>query len=405
MIPVAEARRRILAALAPLAAETAPLAAACGRVLAAPVRARAGQPPADVSAMDGYAVRADDAAGAPVELRVVAEVPAGRPHDGAIGPGEAARIFTGAPLPEGADAVVAQEDAEDAGGGRVRVGAPAPRGRHVRAAGIDFRAGDLLLPEGRTLTARDIGLAAAADHPWLPVRRRPRVALLATGDEIVLPGEPRAPGQIVSSNAFALAAAVRASGGEATDLGPVPDDAARLRGALDAAAGFDLLVTTGGVSVGAYDLVGRALEERGLELSFWKIAMRPGKPLLFGRLPGGPPVLGLPGNPVSAVVCALVFLRPALRAMLGLPPDDGREPAVLGRALPANGEREDHLRAGLAPGADGVPVATPFELQDSSVVSLLAASDCLVVRPPGAPAAAAGEPVRILRFPAGPGGI
>lgn len=405
MIPVAEARRRILEGLVPVAPESVPLLEACGRVLAVPVHARTRQPPADVSAMDGYAVRAEDVAKAPVELRVVAEVPAGRPHDGTIGPGEAARIFTGAPLPEGTDAIVIQEDTEDLGEGRVRFLSASPRGRHVRAAGIDFDAGDLLVPAGRTLTARDVGLAAAADHPWLPVRRRPRVALLATGDEIVQPGEPRGPGQIVSSNAFALAAAVRASGGEATDLGPVPDVPGRIREALDGVAGFDLLVTTGGVSIGTYDLVGSVLEERGLELSFWKVAMRPGKPLLFGRLPGGPPVLGFPGNPVSAVVCALVFLRPALRAMLGLSPEEGPEPARLGRDLPANDRREDYLRADLAPGEDGLPVATPFELQDSSVVSLLAAAECLVVRPPEAPAAKAGEPVQILRFPGGPAGF
>ena len=405
MIPVADARRQILDAVPRVATERVALSAALGRVLATDITARTDQPPAAVSAMDGYAVRAADVAAPPCDLAVVGEAPAGRPFDGAAGPGEAVRIFTGAPLPAGTDSIVIQENAEPRDGGRVRVLAGAPAGKHVRGRGIDFRTGDALVAAGRLLTARDIGLSAAADWPWLSVRRRPRVALLATGDEIVLPGEARRAGQIVSSNAFALEAMIRAAGGDAVDLSLVPDDRAALRAAVDGARAFDLLVTTGGVSVGAYDLVGQALQEAGLTRHFWKIAMRPGKPLLFGTLPGGPPVLGFPGNPVSTFVCAVVFLLPALRAMQGLDPGPASVQAVLGRDLPANDVREDYLRATAGRDPAGVMTVHPFELQDSSVLSLLARADCLVVRPPHAPAAPAGSPVAALPFPAAAGGL
>ncbi len=405
MIPVDEARQRICESIRPLATETIPLNIAMGRVLARTVKARVSQPPAAVSAMDGYAVRAADATTAPTDLEVVAEVPAGRPHDGNIASGQAARIFTGALLPNGTDSIVIQENTKNVGKGKVRILETASPGKHVRAAGIDFREGDELIETGKVLSARDVGLAAAGDNPWLVVRRRPRVALLATGDEIVLPGEPRTSGQIVSSNTFSLSAIVSACGGEASDLGPIPDDPGALNDALEAASLFDLLVTTGGVSVGDHDLVGPALKERGLDLSFWKIAMRPGKPLLFGKLPGGPAVLGIPGNPVSAVVCSMVFLRPALRSMLGLPDDDDSETAVLGRDLPANDRREDYLRATLSRDQADPPVVTPFDLQDSSMMSLLASADCLAVRPMNAPAASAGDEIKIFRFPFCPGGF
>ncbi len=397
MIPIEEARSRILQALSPTAAETVALAAAGGRVLARPVRARLTQPSADVSAMDGYAVRAADAAAAGAVLRVVGSAPAGHPFAGAVGAGQAVRIFTGAPVPEGADSVLLQEDAE-AEGDRVRVGEAVRAGRWIRRRGLDFEEGESLLPAGRRLTARDVGLAAAANHPWIVVHRRPRVGILATGDEIALPGEPLPPGGIVSSNAHALAALVRANGGEPQVLPIAPDDEAAIAEAAAAARSCDLLVTTGGASVGEHDLVQSALGPEGFALDFWRIAMRPGKPLIWGRL-GQTPLLGLPGNPVSALVCGVVFLLPALDRLSGSP--EGAAPrtlrARLGAALPENDRRFDFLRARLEPAEGGVePVALPFPVQDSSMLKTLARADALVLRPPHAPAAAAGDVVEAI---------
>jgi molybdopterin molybdotransferase len=396
MIPVEEARSRILGALAPTAAETVPLAGAGGRVLARPVHARLTQPPADVSAMDGYAVRAADAAAAGAVLRVVGSAPAGHPFTGTVGPGEAVRIFTGAILPEGADAILLQEDAE-AAEGRVRIGEAVRAGRWIRRRGLDFETGESLLPAGKRLTARDVGLAAAANHPWLSVYRRPRIGILATGDEIALPGEPVPPGGIVSSNAHALAALVRANGGEPLVLPIAPDDEAAIAEAAMAARGCDLLVTTGGASVGEHDLVQSALGPEGFALDFWRIAMRPGKPLIWGRL-GHTPLLGLPGNPVSALVCGVVFLLPALLRLSGLPAEaaPATARARLGAALPENDRRFDFLRARLETSPEGETVALPFPVQDSSMLKTLARADALVLRPPHAPPAAAGEMVEII---------
>jgi molybdopterin molybdotransferase len=395
MIQVEEARGRILQALAPTAAETVPLAASGGRVLARPVHARLTQPPADVSAMDGYAVRAADAAAGAV-LRVVGSAPAGHPFAGAVGTGEAVRIFTGAVLPAGADAILLQEDAE-AAEGRVRVGEAVRPDRWIRRRGLDFEAGELLLPAGRRLTARDVGLAAAANHPWLAVHGRPRIGILATGDEIALPGEPVPPGGIVSSNAHALAALVRANGGEPTVLPIAPDDEAAIAEAATAARTCDLLVTTGGASVGEHDLVQSALGPEGFALDFWRIAMRPGKPLIWGRL-GQTPMLGLPGNPVSALVCGVVFLLPALNRLSGLP--ETAEPrtvrARLGTDLPENDRRFDFLRARVETTAEGDLVALPFPVQDSSMLKTLARADALVLRAPHAPPAAIGEAVDVI---------
>ncbi len=397
MIPVEEARSRILQALSPTAAETVALAAAGGRVLARPVLARLTQPPADVSAMDGYAVRAADAVKGAV-LRVTGSAPAGHPFAGAVGPGEAVRIFTGAVLPAGADAILLQEDAE-AAEGRVRVGETVrPGSRWIRRRGLDFEEGESVLPAGRRLTARDIGLAAAANHPWLSVHRRPRIGILATGDEIALPGEPVPPGGIVSSNAHALAALVRANGGEPLVLPIAPDDEAAIAEAATAARGCDLLVTTGGASVGEHDLVQSALGPEGFALDFWRIAMRPGKPLIWGRL-GQTPLLGLPGNPVSALVCGVVFLLPALDRLSGSPapaaPRTAR--ARLGAALPENDKRFYFLRAWFeASGGGGEPVVLPFPVQDSSMLKTLARADALVLRPPHAPAAAEGDVVETI---------
>jgi len=391
MISVSEAQQRILAAFEPLAAEVVPVSEGLGRVLAEDLAARVTQPPADVSAMDGYAVRGADVAEAGAELTVVGEIAAGSRLEKPLGPGEAARIFTGAPLPPGADTIVIQENvtAED---GRIRTTEPTAKGRFVREAGLDFKAGDIGLTAGMRLGPRDLGFAAAMDRPWLSLHRRPRVAILATGDEIAMPGEPRGPSHIVSSNAIALSGVVEAEGGLAVNLGIAPDRAEALQIMARGAQGCDLLITTGGASVGKHDLVRSALGETGLDLDFWKIAMRPGKPLLFGRL-GDTPLLGLPGNPVSSLVCALIFLRPILRRLQGLepilPPLKGRLAVDLG----ANDEREDYLRSLVERDASGAVLLKPFSKQDSSMLATLARAGALSIRPPHAPPAKAGDPI------------
>ena len=396
MISVAEARSRILAPLRATPAETVALAEGWGRVLARPVLARLTQPPADVSAMDGYAVRAADA-GLGARLRVIGAAPAGHPFDGELGPREAVRLFTGSLVPAGADAILLQEDAVRSGE-TVEVGEACAVGRHIRRAGQDFSHGDVLLQAGRRLGARDIGLAAAANHPWLTVHRRPVIAILATGDEIAMPGEPIGPGGIVSSNSHAIAALVRAGGGVPVILPVAPDDSAAIGAAVDSLGGADMLVTTGGASVGEHDLVQSALAERGFELDFWKIAMRPGKPLIAGRV-ANTPVLGLPGNPVSALICAALFLLPSLDVLGGLPAGAPRtERAVLGHALVENDSRADHLRATLAIAPGGLLVATPFPRQDSGMLSLLARADALILRAPHAAALPVGVEVEVIRL-------
>ncbi|AWK85820.1 gephyrin-like molybdotransferase Glp [Azospirillum thermophilum] len=405
MIPVAEARARILATFGPLPAETVALPDALGRVLAEPVVARLTQPPFDAAAMDGWAVRADDIAraqpGSPVALRRIGESAAGHAFAGTVGPGEAVRIFTGAPVPAGADAVVMQEDCE-ADDGHVRVGRAVAAGRFIRSAGFDFTARQELIPRGRRLTARDVALAAGANIPWLSVHRRPRVAVLATGDEIALPGEPLGPSQIVSTNALGLCALAVAEGAIALNLGIARDTAESLAALAAGAAGCDLLVTTGGAAAGDYDLVRDVLADKGVTLAVQSTAMRPGKALMFGRA-NGVPLLGLPGNPVSSGVTGLIFLRPILRVLQGLPPDEpgGPHHARLGAPLRANDRREDYLRATLSRTADGELVATPFPRQDSAITSLYARADCLVVRPPHAPPAEAGERVTIIPLSGG----
>jgi molybdopterin molybdotransferase len=400
MLSVAEARARIVAAFRPLGSEQVGLTSALGRVLAEDVAARVTQPPADVSAMDGYAVRAADVATAPARLRVVGQAPAGGSYDGTVGAGEAVRIFTGGPLPAGTDTIVIQEDTA-AEGEHVVVREGAARGTYVRPAGLDFKAGDVLLRKGRLLTSRDIGIAAAMNVPWLSVTRRPRIAVLATGDEVVMPGDAIGRHQIVSSNGLSLAAFVTACGGDPIHLGIAPDDRDALRRMAEAAIGADLLVTSGGASVGDHDLVQAVLGEAGMTVDFWKIAMRPGKPLMFGRI-GATPVLGVPGNPVSTLVCATIFLRPAIDVMLGRTAEaEPQATALLGRDLPVNDSREDYLRARLSYDAQGRRVATPFDRQDSSMLSLMASADCLVIRPPRAPAIAAGSTVDIVLLSGG----
>jgi molybdopterin molybdotransferase len=397
LLPVEEALARVLKDVAPLEVEAVGLADALGRVLALAPHARRSQPPISGSAMDGYAVRGADATAGAV-LRLIGESAAGHAFAGTLGPGEAVRIFTGAPLPDGADAVLIQENAE-AAGAEVRVVEATMPGRHLRGVGIDFREAEAPLQEGRVLSPRDLGLAASMGFADLHVRRRPRVAVLATGDELVPPGETPGPHQIIASSAVAIGALVRAAGGEPLGLGIVRDDPAALQDVLGGAfeAGADVLVTLGGASVGDYDLVQEALKAAGATLDFWQIAMRPGKPMMFGRRQGLR-ILGLPGNPVSTHVCALLFLCPLLRALLGRPDVENRiEDAVLGAPLGENDRRQDYLRARLV-AQDGGVAAVPFPSQDSSLSKPLALADCLVIRPPHAPPAAAGEPCRIIRL-------
>jgi len=397
-ISVADALRRVLAHAEPLSPENVPLDDANGRVLARDLTALRTQPPADVSAMDGYAVRTADVADAPVYLKVIGEVAAGRPFAAAVGPGETVRIFTGGVIPAGADTVVVQESANREAD-RVEVLKPATKGRHIRKEGLDFRRGESLFARGHRLTARDLALLAGMNHPLVTLHRRPKIALFATGDELVPPGTEPVPGQIVYSNGFALAALARQEGAVVTDLGLVGDTMeatiVAIRRARDIPA--DILVTTGGASVGDYDFVHKAFAAEGMDLSFWKVAMRPGRPLMHGRL-GDMHILGLPGNPVSSYVCALLFLIPLIRRMSGradltIPV----ESAVLGCDLPANDEREDYLRASLRHGATG-EVATPFPTQDSSMMVPLARADCVIIREPYAPPASAGSRCAIVKF-------
>jgi len=396
LMPVEDARARILAKVKPLGPEVVALDAALGRVLARPVKAISHQPPFDCSAMDGYAVIAADVARTPATLKLIGTSAAGHGFSGRVRPGETVRIFTGAPMPKGADAVVIQENVE-AAGNRIAVQQGVKPAQNVRFAGLDFRKGELLLSKGIKLGARDIGLAAAANAPELTVHRRPRVAILATGDELVLPGvKPRAD-QIVSSNSNALAAMAALLGAEVVNLGIVRDTLKATERAIAKAAGADVLVTTGGASVGDHDYVQEALKNSGVKIDFWKIAMRPGKPFMYGRR-RGQHVLGLPGNPVSALVCARLFLKPLLDALNGLTPSDDLEEASLGAPMKENDTRQDYVRATLSIADDGTRVATPFSKQDSAMQRTFREAAALIVRPPHAPAASEGDVVKILRL-------
>ena len=402
LLSVADALARVLKDAKPLPAENAALVDAHGRVLASDVAALRTQPPEDLSAMDGYAVRAASVARLPATLKVIGEVAAGHPFGGTVHDGEAARIFTGGVVPPGADTIVIQENTSRAGDTVTVTAGAAPVGKHIRRAGLDFREGAVLLQKGRRLNDRDLMLAAAMNHPAVPVHRTPKVAVLGTGDELQPAGAVLQPGQVVYSNGFALGAMARQEGAEAIDLGIAPDRvdpiAAAVRRARD--MGADILVTAGGASVGDHDLVQESLAKEGLTLSFWKVALRPGRPVMHGRL-GGLHVLGVPGNPVSSYVCALLFLVPLIRRLAGRTDlSAASDQAVLGSDLPANDERMDFLRATLSPGPDGLPVATPLPLQDSSMMAALAKADCLLIRAAHAPAMPAGNrcPIVKLRF-------
>src|SRR5438128_2570307 len=399
-MPVSAALAAVLAGAEPLPEEMISLDEAHHRVLARDLAARRTQPPQAMSAMDGYAVRAVDAATIDSELTVIGEVAAGRPFAGTLGAGDALRIFTGGVVPGGADAVVIQEDTV-ADGKRITIKEAAIAGRHIRPAGVDFREGDVLLRKGSRLTERDLALAAGMNHPHLAVFRRPKVAILATGDELVMPGATPGHGQIVYSNGYALHALARSEGAETIDLGIAADTleatTAGIRSARE--SGADILITTGGASVGDHDLVQQALRVEGIAMAFWKIAMRPGKPMMHGRL-GAMRVIGLPGNPVSSYVCGFLFLVPLIRALSGRASvHHVRETALLGRDLAANDHREDYLRARLEVREDGETIAVPVSQQDSSLLGNLAAARALLIRPPHAPAAAAGSPIAFLRLP------
>ena len=400
LMPVTAALSAVLAGAEPLPEEMVALDAAHHRVLAHDVAALRTQPPQAMSAMDGYAVRSADASSVAARLKVIGEVAAGRPFQKTVGKGEAVRIFTGGVVPEGADAIIIQEDTVVEGGG-ITITEAAIAGRHLRPAGVDFRKGDVLLTRGTHLTDRDLSLAAGMNYAELPVRRRPKVAILATGDELVMPGSNPGPGQIVYSNGYALRALARQEGAETIDLGIAADSVEAttlgIRRARD--SGADILITTGGASVGDHDLVKQSLEAEGVAMAFWRIAMRPGKPMMHGRL-GTLRVIGLPGNPVSAYVCGFLFLVPLIRALSGRTDiHHARETALLGRDVAGNDMREDYLRARLEVRKDGELVATPVDHQDSSLVANLAAARALVIRPPFAPAARAGSACDILRLP------
>ncbi|ESW88499.1 molybdenum cofactor biosynthesis protein MoaA [Mesorhizobium sp. LSJC269B00] len=396
LVPVAEALQRLLDGAVALPGESVALADAAGRVLAEPVVALRTQPPFNASAMDGYAARAQDVASAPARLSVIGMAPAGRGFNGTVGKAEAVRIFTGAPLPEGADTIVIQENVRDLGGSRIEVTEPTAKNRNIRRLGLDFAQGDVLLEKGRVLDPAALSLAASANHPRLNVVQRPLVAIIATGDELLPPGSEPGPDQIISSNAYGVAAVAQSVGARALDLGIAADRkeaiAALVKKAVDAKA--DVIVTLGGASVGDHDLVHDVLTGEGMNLDFWKLAMRPGKPLMFGRL-GDIRCIGLPGNPVASLVCSQLFLKPLLAQLGGRPHRQDIRQAQLGAAMPANDLRQDYVRAVVREEA-GALVATPFGIQDSSMLRMLADANGLIVREPFAPAAEAGAACSVL---------
>ncbi|MBX5081595.1 molybdopterin molybdotransferase MoeA [Rhizobium lentis] len=400
LLPVAEALDRLLSHAKPVAAsETLPLAEAEGRVLAADLTARLTQPPFNASAMDGYALRRDDAPEPGAELKVIGTSSAGRGFEGSVGKGEAVRIFTGAPVPLGADSVLLQEDAEKIDGG-IRTNFPVRQGQHIRPRGQDFAEGEVVLSAGTVLDFSRLTVAAGMNRPDVEVLRRPLIAILATGDELLPPGSTPGPSQIIASNTFGIAALARKAGADVIDLGIVPDDKTKITAAIDKArnAKVDVIVTLGGASVGDHDLVQATLVEAGMQLDFWRIAMRPGKPLMVGSF-GETHVLGLPGNPVSSLVCSLLFLEPLIRKLASLPPARREATAKAAVTLRANDHRQDYIRAKLLKSATGEWLVEPFDKQDSSMMKTFAHSDCLIIRPTHAPELPAGAtcPVMLLR--------
>jgi molybdopterin molybdotransferase len=396
LLPVEEALTRVLDGVEPTGSEASAIERAHGRVLAEPLRALLTQPPFPASAMDGYAVRAADIAALPAALAVIGTAAAGHPFAGRVGPGEAVRIFTGAPVPDGADAIVIQENAAR-DGTKVIVRDGTVLAEYLRPRGMDFRAGDALLAAGRRLGPAELALAAAMGHGTVAVRRRPRVAVLSTGDELVAPGTLPGPGQVVACNQLSVAALAQAAGAEVVQLGIARDTREDLAAHLAGAADADILVTIGGVSVGEHDLVGPVLKERGLALAFWKINLRPGKPLMYGRM-GAARVLGLPGNPAASLVGARLFLVPLIWRLLGRPAEQAVRPlpARAAVALEANGARQHYMSAVTRQTGGGLVEVEPLPGQHSSLIAPLAQADCLLIRPPHGSAVPAGGTVPIL---------
>ncbi|PZM10751.1 gephyrin-like molybdotransferase Glp [Rhizobium tubonense] len=400
LLPVSEARERLLAKASPVArTEVLPLDQSAGHVLAADLKARLTQPPFNASAMDGYALRHEDLAEIGSILAVIGTSAAGHAFNGVVGKGEAVRIFTGAPVPEGADSVLLQEDAERLEASKIRTTYSLRKGQHIRPRAQDFAEGDTVLAAGTVMDFARLTVAAAMNHPEVEVLCRPLVAILATGDELVQPGSTPGPAQIIASNTFGIAALARQAGAAVLDLGIIPDDRAALTSAIEnaRAAGADVIVTLGGASVGDHDIVQSTLVAAGMELDFWRIAMRPGKPLMVGSF-GKTQVLGLPGNPVSSLVCGLLFLEPLIRKLASLPLFIRESTALAGVKLAANDLRQDYIRAKLSKSSTGELLAVPFAKQDSSMMNIFAHSDCLIVRPPHAPELHVGAPCPVLLF-------
>ncbi len=398
LLPVPDAKSRLLSGAGPIEQmEAVPLAQASGRVLARDIRARLTQPPFHASAMDGYALAAADAPEIGSVLTVVGSAAAGHAFEGKLDRGQAVRIFTGAPVPAGADTILIQEDAEKLDGDRIRTTFEVTAGRHIRPSGQDFAEGETVLKAGTQLDFSYLTVAAAMNHPNLPVYRKPVVAILATGDELLPPGTEPGPAQIIASSTFGISALVRDNGADVVDLGIVRDDPEKIEAAVSMArlAGVDVLVTLGGASVGDHDLVQASLKSAGMTLDFWRIAMRPGKPLMVGSL-DGIHVLGLPGNPVASMVTGMLFLEPLLRRLAHLPDRTREIGAVTAQALKPNDQRQDYLRATLSRNAEGLLVAKAFDKQDSSMMKIFAHADGLIVRPPHAPELAVGAPCPIL---------
>jgi len=397
-LTVEEAAREILLALPVTATETVPLIQAVGRVAASDVRAKLNHPPAPVSAMDGYAMLSRDARELPVRIRKTGVSRAGVPFHGVLRPGTCVRIFTGGVIPEGADLIALQEDVTVLDDQMVEIRDVPKVSQYIRQAGLDVKAEQVCLRAGQRISARDVGVLAVAGHSTVAIRRQPKIGILATGDELVAPGQTPGEGQIVNANSVALSAAVLSWGGAPVDLGIAPDRIQAIADIVDRLDGLDMLVTSGGVSVGDHDVVQKGLARRKFMPDFWRIAMRPGKPLMFGYI-DSLPVLGLPGNPVSALVCALLFLRPAVRRMQADPaPFPKFEQAVLRMPMARNDSREDYVRAEISVGTDGLLTAMPFPKQDSAMLMTLARATGLIRRPAFAPPIEMGKTVEVLRF-------
>ena len=394
LMPVDDAIARILSGVKTLPPETIALTDALGRCLSRTVLAKRDQPPFAASAMDGYAVRHEDVSQLPTSLQIIGESGAGHAFKGSVTPGTAVRILTGAPLPKGADTVVIQENTERQGTS-LKILHHTPKGKNIRRSGLDFAKGDTLVAAGTKLRPRDIGVLAAGNAAKISVYRQPHIVLFTTGDELVLPGQRPRPDQIFTSNSHALEAMARSLGCRVTNLGIVRDTLAATKAAIRKGLHADILVTTGGASVGDHDFVQQGYKACGVKMEFWKVALRPGKPFMYGRK-SKTHVMGLPGNPVSALVTARLFFAPLVKVMQGQSPEEHYIHARLEAALPANDERRDYLRAKLREGNDGIRIVTPHHLQDSSMQRTLQSSDALILREPHAPAAAAGDLVKTL---------